>query len=397
MSELSVNVPELKEYLTHIINTNKELQKKELFPIAVNVKGIAGIGKTSVIKQLAKELDHNFVKLSLSQIDELGDLIGIPCRQFQMVKNNGTDQAPKWSNPKWADETLLNDYKEKGYKVTGKDRTYYSLPEWVPEKENTIILLDDFSRCQQRFMQAVMEIVSEQEYISWKLPKNCTVILSSNPDDGAYHVASEDIAMKTRYSTINLEFDREPWALWAEGAGIDNRCINFLLMNSDLVTEECNARAITNFFNSISTFEKFEESLPMIQMLGEGSTGIEFASMFAAFINDKLDKLIDPETMLTHDSEEYVIKTMKSVIGTEDSYRADIASALCTRFVNYSIVYAEEKTVTQKIINRITSLITENIFQDDLQYYAFREILNGHKTKFKGLTMDPELAKMATR
>lgn len=397
MNELSVNVTELKAYLTHIIKTNEVIQKKGFFPIAVNVCGMAGIGKTSVLKQLGGEIDYNVEKYSLAQIEEIGDLVGTPTTQYEMVKNLGTEQAPKWSAPKWAAEKLVDDYKAKGYQVTGKDRMYYSIPAWVPRKENTLMIFDDYTRCEQRFIQALMEVISEQEYVSWKLPKNCTVLLSSNPDNGEYHVASEDIAQKTRYSTIHLEFDKEPWALWAESVGIDNRCINFLLMNPDLVSESCNARAITNFFNSISTFDVFEENLPMIQMLGEGSVGIEFAGMFASFINDKLDKLIDPETMLTHDSEDYVLRTMKSVIGSEDTYRADIASTLCTRFVNYSIVYADKSTVSQKILGRITKIITENIFQDDLQYYAFREILTGHKTKFKGLSMMPELSEMATR
>jgi hypothetical protein len=61
-------------------------------------------------------------------------------------------------------------------------------------------------------MQAVMELIEGQEFLSWKLPKNWTVLLSSNPDNGDYLVASEDIAMETRYIKIQVKFDAKIWA-----------------------------------------------------------------------------------------------------------------------------------------------------------------------------------------
>jgi len=36
--------------------------------------------------QLAKELDMNFIRLNLAEIEELGDLVGFPLRQFEMCK-----------------------------------------------------------------------------------------------------------------------------------------------------------------------------------------------------------------------------------------------------------------------------------------------------------------------
>jgi len=50
------------------------------------IVGDPGIGKTTAVLQLAKENNLNFVKLNLAQIEELGDLVGFPVRQFQMYK-----------------------------------------------------------------------------------------------------------------------------------------------------------------------------------------------------------------------------------------------------------------------------------------------------------------------
>ena len=71
--QISLNISEAKEFLTHIISNNRYLQENGKLPVATEVIGDSGIGKTSTIIQLANELDLNFVKLNLAQIEELGD------------------------------------------------------------------------------------------------------------------------------------------------------------------------------------------------------------------------------------------------------------------------------------------------------------------------------------
>ena len=84
----------------------------------------------------------------------------------------------------------------------------YSPPEWISGKEDGgILLLDDWNRADIRFIQAVMELVDRQEYISWKLPKNWHIILTANPDNGDYLVSSIDNAQKTRFISTILQFD----------------------------------------------------------------------------------------------------------------------------------------------------------------------------------------------
>lgn len=394
---VSLNINEVSDLLTHIISTNRKLQAEGKPSVSTEVIGDSGIGKTSTILQLAKTLGLNHVKLNLAQIEELGDLVGYPIRQFEMVKNKGTEENPEWVS-NWVDEHLLEDARHRGYMASGKSQMSYCAPEWIANKKGGgILILDDWNRADVRFIQAVMELVDRQEYISWKLPEDWHIILTANPDNGDYLVQSIDSAQRTRFISVNLKFEIEVWAKWAEKAGIDGRCINFLLMHPELVTQTTNARSITTFFNAISSFDMFEKHLDMIQMIGEGSVGQEFASMFVMFINNKLDKLVDPKTMLLDPSEEKVVNALKGAIGMDHQYRADIASVLCTRFTNYTLVHAEKNTVDEKIINRVKTLVTKDIFGNDLKYYAVRELLNGNKQKFEKLMMDPEMVKMATK
>tara|TARA_Y100000385_G_scaffold51859_1_gene48953 strand:- start:2824 stop:4092 length:1269 start_codon:yes stop_codon:yes gene_type:complete len=422
MAQVNLNVTELKGFVNHIISNNRYLQDNGKGPVSVEVVGESGIGKTSTIVELAKENDLAFVKLNLAQIEELGDLVGFPVRQFQMykekkvaVKNNdiamvtaaqraagaslaNLNQTVTKKVGQWVDELAVQEYLKQGYKITGKNRMSYCAPEWIADaKEGGILLLDDWNRADTRFIQAVMELIDRQSYISWTLPKNWHIILTANPDNGDYMVNSVDSAQKTRYVTANLKFDVNVWAQWAEGAGIDTRCINFLLLHPELVTQETNARSITTFFNSISSFESFEDNLSMIQMIGEGSVGDAFASMFTTFINNKLDKLVTPKDLLTHDNEQYILGELRSCIGKDDTYRADIASTLATRLGNYAVVYSQDNTVGQKVTDRLKSLCTKDYFTNDLKYLIVRTIFNGNKKKFNKLMMIPEIVQMTMK
>ena len=420
MAEVSLNIDELKDFANHIIKNNKCLQENGKNPVSIEVVGESGIGKTSAIVELAKENNLNFVKLNLAQIEELGDLVGFPIRQFQMYKekivnppHSGLDNLNYTATQKeqiaktpikkkigqWVDELAVQEFLKQGWKVTGKNRMSYCAPEWIADKkEGGILLLDDWNRADIRFIQAVMELIDRQTYISWSLPKNWHIILTANPDNGDYMVNSIDSAQKTRYITANLKFDVNIWAKWAEEEEIDTRCINFLLLNPELVTQETNARSITTFFNAISSIEDFSKSLPLIQMIGEGSVGDEFASMFTIFINNKLDKLPTPKDLLIHENEQYILGELKSCIGKDDDYRADIASTLATRLANFAIVYSKNNTISSKITDRLEILCTsEDYFTSDLKYLTVRTLFNGNKAKFNKLMMKPEILKMTTK
>ena len=382
---VSINPNELKDFLNHIINNNRHLQENGKGPVAVEVIGESGIGKTSSIVQLAEELDLNFVKLNLAQIEEIGDLVGFPIRQFEV-----TDGA----TVKYVDESALEDVRTEGYKTTGKNRMSYCPPEWIANKANGgILLLDDWNRADSRFIQAIMELIDRQQYISWTLPKDWHIILTANPDNGDYLVNSIDNAQKTRFISVNLKFDMECWGKWAENSDIDGRCINFMLMNPELINKEVNSRSAVMFFNSISSIKLFEDSLPLIQMIGEGSVGSEFSSMFTMFINNKLDKIISPQNIMDQD-EKYVLGTLKSIIGDDDKYRADIAATISTRLVNYLERYATDNKVEKVTIERIKALVKSDIFTKDIMFNMVKGIYNANTKKYQMMLMDKELSQL---
>lgn len=417
MAQVTLNTNELKSFMDHIITSNRQLQTEGKNPVAVEVIGESGIGKTTSIYQIAEQHNLDLVKLNLAQIEELGDLVGFSTKEYYMIKEvavkkgetlnfssiNAADaisSASTGSSKKvgqWVDAEAVKIFLSNGWQMTKKKRTAYLPPEWIAGKtKGGILLLDDWNRADPRFIQAVMELVDRQTYISWSLPQDWHIVLTANPDDGNYMVNSIDAAQKTRFISANLEFNVDTWAEWAEEAGVDSRCINFMLRYPEMVTPECNARSITTFFNAISSFDDFAKNLPMVQMIGEGSVGEAFSTTFTTFIHNNLDKLIHPKEMLTAEEKTMKSKLSSSVKDSDGELSAAITSILSTRLANYALLYSKSNTVDKNLIDRLTMLLTSEYFTMDNKYMIARTIINGNRTKFQKLVMNPEISKMIT-
>ena len=163
-NQVELNVSELKDFIKHMIDNNQKIQEQGKVPVAINIEGEAGLGKTSAIMQLGEELNMDVVKLNLSQLEELGDLVGFPVKEFKVQNPEGKSL--------WITEQEIEKANQKGYKIVDK-RMSHAAPEWIQgKKEGGILILDDYTRADHRFMQATMEILDRQEYVSWSLPKN---------------------------------------------------------------------------------------------------------------------------------------------------------------------------------------------------------------------------------
>jgi hypothetical protein len=133
-------------------------------------------------------------------------------------------------------------------------------------------------------------------------------------------------------------------------------------------------------------------------MIGEGSVGADVSTMFTMFINNKMDKIISPQDIITNANEAYVVGALNSAVGSGDNFRADIASVIATRIVNYSLTHAESKPVADPMVQRLVKLTTDcDAFTDDLRYYMVKEIVNGNKIKFAKLMMNNAVVKMAVK
>jgi hypothetical protein len=133
-------------------------------------------------------------------------------------------------------------------------------------------------------------------------------------------------------------------------------------------------------------------------MIGEGSVGTEFSTLFTTFINNKLDAMVSPKEILTGADWNPIETKLKASMYDGTHYRADIASLMATRISNYSVVYAESNPVSDKILDRIKDIIkAEGLFALDLHYFMIKNIISGNKTKFQKMLLDKDIVKLAVK
>ena len=151
----TISMNQVKNLINYTIDNNKNLEKEGKTPIAISIEASAGIGKTSVVRQVAEERNMGFVKLNMSQLEEAGDLIGFPqveyeCQVGKLVVNENNEKKMQvlhgtaWVTAKQLDNPPVGIK----YRQTGKTRMGYAKPAWVPEynENGTICLLDDYVR-----------------------------------------------------------------------------------------------------------------------------------------------------------------------------------------------------------------------------------------------------------
>ena len=392
-NEMTLN--EFKEVFTYLLDNNKQLEDKGLRPIAVGLEGEAGVGKTSIIEEIATERGMTMVKVNLAQLEEIGDLVGLPIKEYEVAWiDNGNIKDKRWMSE---NQTKNLDSR---LKLTGRIRMAYAPPAWLPTEDNPngiIVLLDDYTRANSMFMQATMEIINTASYISWNLPKYTSIVLTSNPDDGQFSVTSLDNAQKTRFINFNVKLNIEEWAKWAEEAEIDGRAINFELLYGNEIfkkhngVQTVNPRSYTTFCKAISGLKDWNkpETLALILQISKGCFLNDkdniIGNLFTTFIANKLDKLIQPKDMIELKWETLEPK-MRECVYDNGNFRPDIASILTIRLMNYILyLFSIKGAIKENVIyDRILEIVNndEMLFSEDLIFHLVKTLI----TKYPGRT-----------
>ena len=149
------------------------------FPVLV--RGRHGIGKSTVVYQLAKERGLPVVERRASQMTE-GDLLGLP-------------------------------------KVEG-DVTTWLAPEWLHEACNkpVVLFLDEVDRATMEVRQGIFELCDSRKIAGYELHPDTIIFAAVNGGQhGAqYQVGEMDPAELDRYTVFDVEPTTEDWLAWAK-------------------------------------------------------------------------------------------------------------------------------------------------------------------------------------
>ena len=411
-----ITLKEFGEIFKYIISNNRQLMADGKSPITIAAEGPCGIGKTTKIIELAKEMGMSFVKINLSELEEISDLVGFPIKEYKIKQ---LDHTSKTMIEKWVAADLLAIYSQMPcdeYEFTGESRMGYATPAWLPREENpngTILLIDDYTRANPLFMQACMELINTGKYVSWSLPSNTSIALTTNPDDGSYSVSSLDAAQKSRFVNFSIKFDIDNFAEWAENYGMDNRAVNFALYYNNELFDQANKnhldtinpRSYTTFANAISGIADWNkpENLALILNIAKGCFHDDqniVGGLFTSFIANKLDKLISPEDLLLQKWDTVHPKIEKCVYEGND-YHPEIAAVLGTRLLNYSCKHLGTKGAKSQLVQERLIELVENsndpnekaLFSEDLLFNIIKTVVAKYPAQTNKLLLNPQIRK----
>lgn len=387
--------------LTKLIKANDAIIAKGGNPVSVSIIGERGIGKTTVARELANDLGRGIYKLNLAQLTEPSELIGYYAKEFEVSK--GGDVA-------WVTENLLPKYAEEGYSYSNKTRTIACPPDWVVNlKENDILFLDDFSRSNSLFSQAVMELVNEGTMIGWDLKsKKIQILLSENPDNGEYNVSSQDSAQTDRMAKIHMIWDAKDWAERAEKLKVDERLINFVLWAPELLENKksegisasgnVSPRMMDKFFSLVSTIDDFEKNLDLISLFGSITVGSHISNQLTNFVNKRLDKLPSVEKLIR----EYDLATAKRELTVvcgdcekdPSGFKGATSAILATRMYTYMRFNAS--SMKKDDIKKYLELILHTSFGVDNKFMMVKQTISCGPQFAQLLAGDPRFIKYMT-
>lgn len=136
-----MNIIELEQVINHLLDNNLKLQEEGKHKIAICIEGEAGTGKTAIVQQIAEKRGAGYKLLNLSSLEELGDLVGIPQKEYLMLKGD---------EEKRVSEKLIPQFINLGWELCPDCDPVmgYAIPEWVPtdDEQEFILYLDDYSR-----------------------------------------------------------------------------------------------------------------------------------------------------------------------------------------------------------------------------------------------------------
>lgn len=334
-----VDYDNLDDFLSEALTSCLEERELGDEVSAVCVWGHAGIGKTAKIKQLAKapvewrgeKYDGwEVVDVPIAQMEEMGDLHGTPDPHVYM--RNGSPDSGKFVHM-----DLSADYLKNGWSIDPSQETkmLYSPPDWVPsEAKPTIVLFDDWNRTSLRIVKGCMQLFQNYRMVSWSLPPGCVIVMTANPAGQDFLVTELDEAIISRLSHVTLKEDATQWAVWAQGVGLDERGINFVLRYPEMMYggRRTNPRTLARLFRwtkgkSVDTTDEAARFMRMAKSHVDDSVAV---SMMTFFTRD-VELVVPPEDILTNHKRPFDRVQSLMVADESGEKRIDILGIVCGR------------------------------------------------------------------
>lgn len=256
--------------------------------------GAPGIGKSSIVKQIAKSKDIGFIDLRLALMDPT-DLKGIP---FYDKESHTALWAP---------------------------------PAFLPREGRGILFLDELNSAAPSVQASAYQLILDRMVGEYELPEGWAIVAAGNREGDRGVTYRMPSPLANRFVHFEMDVHVEDWRLWAYKNALDERVISYIsYKNEHLFTFDAKSDIKSfatprswEYVNSILESSVSENLL--LETVG-GAVGKDVAVSFLAFCK-VMNRLPDINTILESGSGEY-------------SDEVDVLYALSTGLVS---AYLKEK------------------------------------------------------
>jgi hypothetical protein len=166
----------------------------------VMLHGSPGVGKSDVVRQVAKQRGIEMIDLRLSQLDPV-DLRGVPSVD------------------------------------TANHKTTWNAPDFLPTDGEGILFLDEINSAAQATAAAAYQLVLDRSLGDYILPDGWSIVAAGNRASDKAIVNQMSTALKNRFTHIQYEVNNDDWCEWALKNDIDVAVLGFIRFRPMLLNE----------------------------------------------------------------------------------------------------------------------------------------------------------------
>ena len=278
--------------------------------------GAPGIGKSSLIQQIAVEMDRHVLDLRLAQLEPT-DLRGVP------MPDNTIGRA-RWYLPAfWPDraETDMEKKVETTDKDGNKKTTTITIKAGNCLNGPGIVFLDEIEKAPISVKNASLQLVLDRSIGTYQLPDDWAIVCAGNREEDGCFSAPLGAALSNRMIHLDIEADVDAWGMWARDNGVLDDIIGFLYFKPELLYKQTEEHAFPtprSWVMASSLSENCKTQKEQKELIG-AAVGRSAAQEYVVWQN--VYKSVDPEKVFAGE-----MPDLGS--GKDQSYRYAVALAV---------------------------------------------------------------------
>lgn len=224
----------VKRLVKRVIVSNLATEKIDLY-LTPLISGKHGIGKSQIIKSIAKEIDGICYTIEGGTLKE-GEITGIPYQYSDEEGNIHFRFLPYYVIENI--QKLEKDYETSHLKLDNLSSIEKIDAILSKKVKPVIVFIDEINRTDNAVYKELMNILLTRIVNGYKLPWWVFFVAAMNPsnDDSSYQTNEMDPAQLDRFFKISAKENLQEWVTYAKNTEMDSTILEFVKTNGDFLS-----------------------------------------------------------------------------------------------------------------------------------------------------------------